>query len=419
MALLYYFQRATLRPVTAVFDPRLAAVNADPYPVFASLRDHDPVHRSDIVGGLVLTRFTDVRACLTDARLSSDRITPFVRHRAGRQDAPLIETLGRTLGLWAVFTDPPKHTRLRALMNRAFTTRAVERLRPRIAEIVDELLARVRERGEMDLIRDFAYPLPIAVIGDMIGVPAADRDALKTWSDDLATFVGSAVATPDKYERAAVSLAAMQDYFRRLLAARRRAPREDLASALLAAEEQDDRLSEDEIVATSILLLFAGHETTTNLIGNGMLAMLRHPSEMARLRAQPGLAGSAVEEMLRYDGPSGAMTRVALEPVDVDGVKIAAGDRLFLMINAANRDPRQFDDADRFDVARDPNRHVAFGAGIHFCVGAPLARLEAQIAIPALLAALPELELRTDAPAWLDSLVFRGVRSLPVGFGAA
>jgi cytochrome P450 len=162
--------------VTAVFDPRVAAVNADPYPVFATLRDHDPVHRSEIVGGLVLTRFADVRACLTDARLSSDRITPFVRHRAGRQDAPLIETLGRTLGLWAVFTDPPKHTRLRALMNRAFTTRAVERLRPRIAEIVDELLARVRGRGEMDLIRDFAYPLPKALKGDNKGVPAAHRD---------------------------------------------------------------------------------------------------------------------------------------------------------------------------------------------------------------------------------------------------
>jgi cytochrome P450 len=404
--------------VTAVFDPRVPAVNADPYPVFAALRARDPVHRSEIVGGWVLTRFADVRTCLTDARLSSDRITPFVRHRAGRHDAPLIETLGRTLGLWAVFTDPPKHTRLRALMNRAFTTRAVERLRPHIAEIVDDLLAPVRERGEMDLIRDFAYPLPIAVIGDMIGVPAADRDALKAWSDDLATFVGSAVATPDKYGRAAASLGTMQDYFRRLLAERRRTPREDLASALLAAEEQDDRLSEDEIVATAILLLFAGHETTTNLIGNGMLAMLRHPSEMARLRAQPVLASPAVEEMLRYDGPSGAMTRVALEDVDVAGVGIARGDRLFLMINAANRDPRQFDDADRFDIARDPNRHIAFGAGIHFCVGAPLARLEGQIAIPA-LAALPELELRAGAPEWLDSLVFRGVRSLPVGFRAA
>jgi cytochrome P450 len=404
--------------VTVAFDPRLPGVVADPYPLFRELRDVDPVHRSEIVGGWVLTRFADVKASLTDTRLSSDRITPFVRHRAGREDAPLIETLGRTLGLWAVFTDPPKHTRLRALMNRAFTTRAVEGLRPRIADVVDELLARVRARGQMDLIRDFAWPLPITVIGDMIGVPAVDRDRFKTWSDDLATFVGSAVTAPGKYARAAGSLGAMHEYFSALLADRRRTPRDDLASALLAAEEHDDRLTEDEIIATAILMLFAGHETTTNLIGNGMLALLRAPAELARLLEQPALATSAVEEILRYDGPSGAMTRVAREDVAIDGVKIARGDRLFLMINAANRDPRQFEDADRFDVTRDPNRHVAFGAGIHFCVGAPLARLEAQIAVPALLSALPDLALATNAPSWLDSLVFRGVTSLPVTFRA-
>jgi hypothetical protein len=405
--------------VTVAYDPRLPDTIADPYPVFRELQERDPVHRSRIIGGWVLTRFADVKAGLTDPRLSSDRITPFVRHRTGRADAPLIEILGETLGLWAVFTDPPKHTRLRALMNRAFTTRAVERLRPRIAEIVAGLIARVRSRGEMDLIRDFAYPLPIAVIGDMLGVPAADRDTFKEWSDELATFVGSAVATPDKYERAAKGVDGMQEYFRGLCADRRRAPRDDLTSALLAAEEHDDHLTEDEIVATSILLLFAGHETTTNLIGNGMLALLRDSRALARLRDDPTLAPTAVEEMLRYDGPSGAMTRVATEDVPLDGATIARGDRLFLMINAANRDPRQFDDADRLDVARDPNRHIAFGAGIHFCVGAPLARLEAQIAVPALLAALPELALARDRLDWLDSLVFRGVRSMPVRFRAS
>jgi cytochrome P450 len=229
-------------------------------------------------------------------------------------------------------------------------------------------------------------------------------------------FVGSAVATPGKYERAAKSLSKRQDYFRGLVVERRRGSCDDLLSALVVAEDRNDVLSEDEIVATSILLLFAGHETTTNLIGNGMLALLRAPRELARLRDDPALAESAVEEMLRYDGPSGVMTRVAAEDVAIDGVKIARGDRLFLMINAANRDPRQFDDPDRFDVAREPNRHVAFGAGIHFCVGAPLARLEAQIAVPALLAALPDLALGSAHLDWLDSLVFRGVRSMPVTF---
>jgi cytochrome P450 len=398
-----------------VFDPRVPAVVADPYPVFRRLRDEDPVHWSGEVGGFVLTRFADVKASLADPRLSSDRITPFVRHRAGRADATIVETLGRTLGLWAVFTDPPNHTRLRGLMNRAFTPRAVERLRPRIAGIVEHLLARVRPTGRMDLIRDFAWPLPIAVIGDMLGVPAPDREVFKAWSDELATFVGSAVATPDKYGRAAAALGQMQDYFRALAAERRRTPVDDLMTALLAAEESDDRFTEDELVATAILLLFAGHETTTNLIGNGVLALLRNPGELARLRENPALTASAVEEMLRYDGPSGAMVRVASDDVLIDGVRIGRGDRLFLMINAANRDPRQFDEPERFDVAREPNRHIAFGYGIHFCVGAPLARLEAQIAVPA-LASLPELALARGEPEWLQSLVFRGVRSLPVAF---
>ena len=408
--------------MTVAYDPRLPSVLANPYPVFRELQDAEPVHPSTILGGWVLTRYADVKACLTDARLSSDRITPFVQHRAGRADAAgradvsAIETLGRTLGLWAVFTDPPQHTHLRALMNRAFTPRAVERLRPRIAEIVGQLIGRVHARGRLDLIRDFAYPLPIAVIGDMLGVPATDRERLKEWSDELATFVGSAVATPDKYERAAKSLAKMRDYFRGLVVERRHGPRDDLLSALVAAEDRNDVLSEDEIVATSILLLFAGHETTTNLIGNGMLALLRAPRELARLRDDPALAESAVEEMLRYDGPSGVMTRIAAEDVAIAGAKIARGDRLFLMINAANRDPRQFDDPDRLDVAREPNRHVAFGAGIHFCVGAPLARLEAQIAVPALLTALSDLALGSAQLDWLDSLVFRGVRSMPVTF---
>jgi cytochrome P450 len=397
--------------VTVAYDPRLPSTLANPYPVFRELQDAEPVHPSAILGGWVVTRYAEVKACLADARLSSDRITPFVQHRAGRAeaaarrtDAPAIETLGRTLGLWAVFADPPRHTHLRALMNRAFTPRAVERLRPRIEEIVGELVERVQARDHLDLIRDFAYPLPITVIGDMLGVPATDRERLKEWSDELATFVGSAVATPDKYERAAKSVSKMRDYFRGLVVERRRGPCDDLLSALVVAKERNDVLTEDEIVATSILLLFAGHETTTNLIGNGMLALLRAPRELARLRDNPAL------------GPSGVMTRVAAEDVAIDGVKIARGDRLFLMINAANRDPRQFDDPDRLDVAREPNRHVAFGAGIHFCVGAPLARLEAQIAVPALLAALPDLALGSAQLDWLDSLVFRGVRSMPVTF---
>jgi cytochrome P450 len=376
------------------------------------------VHWSEILGGWVLTRYDDVKAALGDPRMSSDRITPFVNHYAKGGRGELGE-LGRLVGLWAVFTDPPTHTRLRGLMNRAFTSRAVEQLRPRIEEIVADLLGAVQPSGRMDVIRDFAYPLPITVIAEMIGVPREDREAFKLWSDELAAFIGSALATPDKYERAARAITAMADYFRRMIPARRANPCEDIMSALVASWDRDDPLGEDELVASCILLLFAGHETTTNLIGNGVLALLRHPAQARALRDRADLTSSAVEEILRYDGPTPAMVRVAVEDIGLEGRTIRRGDRVFTMINAANRDPRQFAEPDRLDLARANNRHIAFGYGIHFCLGAPLARLEAQIALPALLRALGEPALDVSEPAWLDSLVFRGVKSLPVTFPTA
>jgi cytochrome P450 len=401
--------------MTLVYDPRLAEVIADPYPTFRRLQTEDPVHWSEPLGGWVLTRYGDVRAALNDPRLSSDRITPFKASGSGRH-AGLGELL-RLVGLWAVFTDPPLHTRLRGLMNVAFTSRAVERLRPRIAELVDELLDGVRGRAHMDVIRDFAYPLPITVIAEMIGVPRADREDFKGWSDELAAFIGSAISTPDKYERAGKAIAAMAEYFRAMIAARRAKPQDDIMSGLLAAEERGDVLSEDELVATGILLLFAGHETTTNLIGNAVLALLRHPDQAALLRAHPELAAPAVEELMRYDGPTQAMVRVAVEDIAMEGKTIRQGDRIFTMINAANRDPAQFPDPDRVDLERQNNRHIAFGYGIHFCIGAPLARLEGQLAIPALLKRYPGLALAAE-PAWLPSMVFRGVTALPVTLSA-
>lgn len=404
--------------MSLAYDPRRPEVLADPYPVLHLLQDEDPVHWSEILGGWVLTRYEDVKAALGDPRLSSDRITPFVNHYA-KGDGGGLGELGRLVGLWAVFTDPPTHTRLRGLMNRAFTSRAVEQLRPRIADIVAELLEAVQPHGRMDVIRDFAYPLPITVIAEMIGVPREDREAFKGWSDELAAFIGGALATPDKYQRAARAIAAMAEYFRRMIPARRAIPCEDIMSALVTARDRDDRLGEDELVASCILLLFAGHETTTNLIGNGILALLRHPAQARALRDHAELAGSAVEEILRYDGPTPAMVRVAVEDIGLQGRTIRRGDRVFTMINAANRDPRQFAEPDRLDLARANNRHIAFGYGIHFCLGAPLARLEAQIALPALLRALREPALDLGEPAWLDSLVFRGVKSLPVTFPAA
>jgi cytochrome P450 len=400
--------------VTA-FDPRRPDVVADPYPALGRLREEDPVHWSEILGGWVLTRYADVRAALADPRLSADRITPFLARQAPTTHET-VQALLRQVGLWVVFTDPPTHTRLRSILGRGFTARTIEGLRPRIRQIVDQLLDRAAAAGEMDLIREFAYPLPVAVIGDLLGVPPGDRERLKAWSDELATFVGSALATPDKYARAARSVAEMHEYFGRLVARRRAAPADDLVTALVAGEG-GEALGEDELVANCVMLLFAGHETTTNLIGNGALALLRHPGEARAWREEPALTASAVEELMRYDGPGQAMVRVAREDVPVGGRVVGRGDRLFLMINAANRDPRQFAAPDRLDLRRADNRHLGFGHGIHFCLGASLARLEGQVALPALLARFPGLTSRTDAPEWLDSLVFRGLRSLPVALG--
>jgi cytochrome P450 len=399
-----------------LYDPRRAEVLADPYPVFRRLRVEDPVHWSEILGGWVLTRYEDVKAGLYDPRLSSDRITPFLEHHG--RGRPEVQELGQLIGRWVVFTDPPTHTRLRQLMNTAFTSRAVERLRPKIQEVIDDLLGRIEEHGRMDAIRDFAYPLPVIVIAGMLGVPVHDRDRLKAWSDELALFVGSSLNASDKYERARRGVAEMTDYFRDLVTARRRQPRDDLISSLGAAEERGAVLSEDEMVATCVLLLFAGHETTTNLIGNGLLALLGHPDQLQALRHDPGLAPSAVEELLRYEGPTQAQTRVAREDIELNGRNIRQGDRVFLMLSAANRDPARFPEPDRLDLRRPDNHHVAFGHGIHFCIGAPLARLEGQIALTTIVRRLTDLTLLTDTPEWLDSLVFRGVRSLPVGFGS-
>jgi cytochrome P450 len=403
--------------VSVDYDPRRPEVIANPFPIFAELRERDPVHWSEALGGWVLTRYRDVRQVLNDPRFSADRITPFRDHLQPDARAQVAELL-RSLGQWAVFNDPPTHTRRRALLNKAFTPRAVMALRPLIERIVAHLISRMAARGETDLIAAFAYPLPASVIAGMIGVPIEDLERFKIWSDEIAAFVGSALATPDKRERGERGAREMSAYFRAIIADHRKQPKDDILSALLAVEESGSGFSEDELVASCILLLFAGHETTTNLIGNGMLALLRHADALAALRRDRALAASAVEEMLRYDGPTQAMTRIALEDVRLDDASpvIGTGDRVFALLNAANRDPQVFTDPERFDVARGDTRHISFGFGIHFCLGAPLARLEGQIAVAALVERLPDLALVTETPEWSDSFVLRGVKALPVRF---
>ena len=401
-----------------VFDLGNPATNADPFPEFARLRREDPVHWSPAMKAWIITRYDDVkRVALNNREVSADRLTPFFRANPEFQRGT-IDSLVRYLNTWMVFRDPPDHTRLRRLFTKAFTPSSVESLRPAIAGIVTLLLdgmeAKARRGEELDWIADFAYPLPATVIMDLLGVPRADLARVKLWSDDIALFIGTAQVAGNKYLRAEAGARLMADYFRGLVAERTAEPRDDMISRLVSARDEADALSTDEVIGTSILLLFAGHETTTNLIGNGMLYSMRLREQWERLVADRALSVSAVEEWLRYDGPSGAIARVAADDVALGERVIRAGERVFAFANAANRDPDAFADADAFDIARTHNPHLTFGHGIHFCLGAPLARLEAQIAAEHLADRFAAIRLVDETPEWHDSLILRGVKALPV-----
>ena len=407
--------------MTYVFDLGKPATNANPFPEFARLRAEDPVHWSPAMKAWIITRHADVKqVALNNRQISADRLTPFFKTNPEYQRGS-IDSLVRYLNHWMVFRDPPDHTRLRRLFNKAFTPTSVSNLRPSIETIVAHLIegmeAKARRGETVDYIADFAYPLPASVIMDLLGVPRADLERVKVWSDDIALFIGTAQVAGNKYLRAESGAKAMSDYFRSLVEARTAEPHDDMISHLVLARDDRDALTTDEIIGTCILLLFAGHETTTNLIGNGFLYSMRHREQWERLVADPSLAGSAVEEYLRYDGPSGALARVAAADLELGGKTIREGQRLFAFMNSANRDPEAFADPDRFDISREPNVHLTFGHGIHFCLGAPLARLEAQIATTRLAERLPDVRLSGGDPEWHDSLILRGVKRLPVQLG--
>jgi len=397
-----------------VFDPREVAVMPNPFLLFRRLQDEDPVHWSPRLSGWILTRYEDVRRAAITSDMSADRLRPFFAQLPDEQRSRLADLI-RYLTPWAPFRDPPYHTRIRSMMNKAFMPRVTEaRLTPSIAAIVGDLLDAMERQAAPDLIRDFAYALPATVIMDLLGVPRMDLQLVKHWSDEMALFIGSAQDVPEKYARAQEGTRLMGDYFRELIADRRKSRRDDLITDLIEVRDDTGGLDDDEVVAACILMLFAGHETTTNLIGNGMLAFLRHPEALARLRDEPALAPTAVEECLRYDGPIGALVRVVAVEHEVHGRTLRKGDRVFPMINAANRDGRAFPDPDRFDIARRPNPHVTFGFGPHFCLGAPLARLEGKLALGEIARRYPGLALADESLAWTDSLSLRGLSKLPV-----
>jgi cytochrome P450 len=392
--------------VTASLELFDGAFWRDPYPAYAALRADEPVRRVQRPDGTVwmLTRYADVRAALTDPRLSKDwRHTLPPEQRAGAPGAPIP---------MMILMDPPEHTRLRKLVSRSFTLRRMEGLRPRVEEIARGLLDALPPGGRVDLMADYAFLLPVFVICELLGVPAQDRDEFAAWSRTM--------VDDSSQEESGAAMGALHAYLGRLIDAKRAAPDGALISALIEEADDGDRLSEEELVAMAMMLLIAGHETTVNLIGNGVLALLTHPEQRALLRRRPDLLPAAVEEFLRWDSPvHSAPVRFAAEDVEYSGVTIPAGSVVTLSLAAANRDGERFADAEELRADRDASGHVAFGHGLHHCLGAQLARIEGQVAIGALLARRPELALAVDAAELVHrrSTLVRGLTELPVELG--
>ncbi len=389
-------------------------VLADPYPLYAELRSESPVHWDPYLHAWVVTRYADVAEVLT--RFHAARTpTPAKLVELGMdQLTPLARVMVRQM----LFLDPPQHGRVRSLAAAAFTPRRVAGLRSHIQGITDGLIDAVVDSGGMDVMAALANPLPAIVTAELLGVPTADHDQLKNWSQDFAEMLGNFQHNPGRIGTVLASVEKMTAYFRAALDQQRTQPTEGLLNALANAEVDGDRLTEDEVIANVIVTMVGGQETTTNLIGNGLLTLLRNVAALQQLRQNPAQIPTAVEELLRYESPSQHTARLAPDDVELSGQPIRAGQAVIAVMGAANRDPERFPDPDRLDLGRTDNRHLAFGWAAHFCFGAPLARMEADVAFETLLRRLPELELAADSMQWRANLGLRGLTALPVRWTA-
>src|SRR5437763_9339427 len=399
-------------PVLSLYHLLNPEVLANPYPLYQRLRSEDPVHWDPFLHAWVVTRYADVVTVFQ--RFSANRTpTPEQLTALG---LPALTPLAKVMVRQMLFLDPPAHGRVRGLASKAFTARRVEVLRSHIKDITASLLDKVQNNGHMDVIADLAYPLPAIVTAEMLGVPTSDWQQLTAWSADFAQVLGNFQHTPETAPRVIRSLEEMVVYFRSAVREAARHPREGLINALLTAEIDGDRLSEEEVIANTIVTMVGGQETTTNLIGNGLLSLLRQPDQLEKLKADLSLIPSAVEELLRYESPSQHTARLAPEDVEIGSKIIRKRQATIAVMGAANRDPERFPEPDRLDLARQDNRHVAFAWGAHFCFGAPLARIEGQAAFEAVVRRMPNISLATEKVTWRENLGLRGLKALPVTF---
>lgn len=392
------------------FNPFLPEFHVNPYPTYRRLQEEDPVHLSP-VGVWIITRYTDVVKALRDPSLSSKPSE--ISYASSRQESrsPVVSLSNDLL----FFREPPDHTRLRKLVSKAFNARVVEQMQVQIQEIVNELIDRVKDIGAMDLIADLSHPLPVRVIAQMLGTPSEDYNQLKEWSHWF-SYIFDPMKSSNTHQQLNQTILEFKDYFSHLILQRRQHPQNDLISALIQARDESDKLTEDELLGTCMLLFASGEETTVNLIGNGMLALLHHPDQLEKLKQNPLLIQSAVEELLRYESPLQICGRTATSNLEIGGKVIRKGPPVFLIVGAANRDPNQFHDPDQLDITRSENNHLAFGDGIHYCLGSALARVQGKIAINTLVQRLPNLKLQTDKLEWRENIFLRGLKTFPISF---
>jgi cytochrome P450 len=387
---------------------------ADPYPYFKVLREQDPVHWNGRYRTWFIHKHADVIGALREPAFSSDRVRPVFEDRLTPEQREARKPTFDVLKHWMVFLDPPEHTRLRKLVQPAFTPRSIARMRPRVEEVVRATLAELADRETFDFVRDLAYPIPAIVIAELIGVPAEERDLFKKWSDDILTLVFGAEGQADRRDLAQKGLVELTDYLRAMIQRVRRSPGDNIISAIVGAQDVDPPLSDDEIISTVALLVFGGHETSTNFIANGVRQLLLHPDQLALLRANPDKVAVAGEEILRFDGPSRMEARLLVNDVELRGKKLRAGENVLLVQSSANRDAEVFEEPDSLDVTRHPNPHVGFGHGLHHCLGNFLARLEGQVAFIEVFDAFPDLALAGEPEVWHPTMMSRGMKSLPV-----